>query len=243
MTETDTVEPTTSTPASTNPSFDWPVIDPSEDPAGVERDELEEKYLDLKDEVWRLRRTLNLDPSTGAMPTNGGYAAQGGFLRRQSVAVFVDVQNMYHSAKKTFGTNLSYAKMLRACVRNRRLVRAQAYVIEREGMEQNAFTDHLHYCGFEVSRRPVIERADGTRKAEWELAMSMDMMAMADKVESIIIVSGNGMFADVIPALKAKGVKVEACAFRESMSDTLRNAVDWYHLLGEEHLHEDVEKD
>ena len=237
MTETETLAVPDSDIAIAS-NLDWPVIDPSEDLDGVEREDLEEKYLDLKDEVWRLRRKLNLEPSTGAMPSNGGYAAQGGFLRRQNVAVFVDVQNMYHSAKKTFGTNLSYAKMLRACVRNRRLVRAQAYVIEREGQEQSAFTDHLHYCGFEVKRRPVVERADGTRKAEWELTMAMDMMAMADKVESIIIVSGNGIFADIIPDLKAKGVKVEACAFRESLADTLRHAVDWYHLLGEEHFYE-----
>ena len=63
-------------------------------------------------------------------------------------------------------------------------------------------------------------------------------MAVADKVDSIIVVSGNGVFADVAPLLKAKGCRFEACAFRESLSDVLRDAVDWYHLLGEEHLYQ-----
>ena len=111
-------------------------LDANEDIASVEREELEDKYLDLKDELWRLRRQLNLDPGTGKIPNNGGYASPGGFLKRQRVAVFVDVQNMYHSAKKTYGRNLSYSRMLRACVRNRRLVRSTAYVIEREGIDQ-----------------------------------------------------------------------------------------------------------
>ncbi len=218
--------------------YEWPLIDLNEEVEGLERDDLEEKYLDLKDEVWRLRRMLNLEPADGQIPSNGGFASAGGFLKRQSCAVFVDVQNMYHSAKKTYGRNLSYAKMLRACVRNRRLTHANAYVIDRDGIEQTGFTDHLHYCGFQVRKRSVIERQDGSRKAEWELAIAMDMMMAAEKVDTIIIVSGNGVFADVIPMLKAKGCKVEACAFRESLSDVLREAVDWFHLLGEDHLYD-----
>jgi uncharacterized LabA/DUF88 family protein len=218
--------------------YEWPLIDLNEEIDDLERDDLEEKYLDLKDEVWRLRRMLNLEPSNGQVPSNGGFASAGGFLKRQSVAVFVDVQNMYHSAKKTFGRNLSYAKMLRSCVRNRRLTHANAYVIDRDGVEQTGFVDHLHYCGFQVKKRSVLERQDGSRKAEWELAVAMDMITAAKKVDTLIIVSGNGVFADVIPFLKAQGCKVEACAFRESLSDVLREAVDWFHLLGEEHLYE-----
>lgn len=215
-----------------------PVLDPNEDAAALEREELEDRYLDLKDEVWRLRRELNLEPATGKIPSSGGYTSQGGFLKRQRVAVFVDVQNMYHSAKKTYGRNLSYSKMLRACVRNRRLVRSLAYVIDREGVDQMGFLDHLRYCGFEVQKREVIERMDGSRKAEWELGIAMDMLRIADKVDSIICVSGNGVFADMAPLIKAKGVKFECCAFRESMSDLLIKAVDQYHLLSEEHLYE-----
>lgn len=213
------------------------VLDPNEDVGGLTREDLEDRYLDLKDEVWRLRRSQNLNPLNGELPNNGGYASPGGFLKRQRVAVFVDVQNMYHSAKKTYGRNLSYAKMLRHCVRNRRLVRSIAYVIEREGIDQVSFLDHLRYCGFEVRKREVIERADGSRKAEWELGIAMDMLRVAEKVDVVIVVSGNGVFADVAPILQARGVKFECCAFRESMSDLLLRAVDQYHVLTEDHLY------
>jgi len=227
------------TPASapTQEYGDHIVIDTSEDVEGVDRVDLEERYLDLKDEVWRLRRFLNLNPRTGQVPNNGGYASPGGFLRRQRVAVFVDVQNMYHSAKKIYSANLSYSKMLRHCVRNRRLVRAIAYVIDREGLDQISFTDHLRYCGFEVRKRELIERMDGSRKAEWELGIAMDMLRIANQVDSIVIVSGNGVFADVVPHLQAKGIKVECCAFKDSLSDVLGHQVDQYHLLDEQHLY------
>ena len=213
------------------------LLDANEDIASIQREDLEDRYLDMKDELWRLRRELNLDPVTGKIPNNGGFAAPGGFLKRQRVAVFVDVQNMYHSAKKTYGRNLSYSRMLRACVRNRRLTRSIAYVIEREGLDQVSFLDHLRYCGFEVKKREVIERMDGSRKAEWEIGISMDMLRVADRVDVIIVVSGNGVFADVAPLIQAKGVKFECCAFRESMSDLLIRAVDQYHLLSEDHLY------
>ena len=240
--DTVAIEPTaqpTATPASDSAQEygDHIVIDTSEDVEGVDRVDLEEKYLDLKDEVWRLRRFLNLNPRTGRVPNNGGYASPGGFLRRQRVAVFVDVQNMYHSAKKIYSANLSYSKMLRHCVRNRRLVRAIAYVIDREGLDQISFTDHLRYCGFEVRKRELIERMDGSRKAEWELGIAMDMLRIANQVDSIVIVSGNGVFADVVPHLQAKGIKVECCAFKDSLSDVLGDQVDQYHLLDDQHLY------
>ena len=213
------------------------ILDPDEAVESLDREDLEERYLDLKDEVWRLRRALNLNPATGELPNNGGYASPGGILARQTVAVFVDVQNMYHSAKKAYGRNLSYAKMLRACVRNRRLKRAIAYVIEREGIDQVSFLDHLRYCGFEIRKREVIERMDGSRKAEWELGMAMDMVRAAEKVDVVIVVSGNGVFADAAPMIQSKGAKFECCAFRESMSDLLIRAVDQYHVLTEDHLY------
>jgi len=56
-------------------------------------------------------------------------------------------------------------------------------------------------------------------------------------VDVVIVVSGNGVFADVVPLLQARGVKVECCAFRESMSDQLMRSVDQYHLLTEDHLY------
>ncbi|MDP6849815.1 MAG: NYN domain-containing protein [Planctomycetota bacterium] len=235
--EVETEEVVEEQPESHTHESSHPIINQDEVVEDVEREDLEDKYLDLKDEVWRLRRSLNLNPATGQMPNNGGYSSPGGFLKHQRVAVFIDVQNMYHSAKKTFGRNLSYSKMLRHCVGDRRLARAIAYVIDRDGIDQVSFLDHLRYCGMEVKKREVIERMDGSRKAEWELGIAMDMIKIADKVDAIIAVSGNGVFSDVAEIIRAKGTRFECCAFRESMSDLLVRSVDQYHLLSEDHLY------
>jgi len=144
---------------------------------------------------------------------------------------------MYHSAKKLFGQNLSYGKMLRAAVGPRKLVRAIAYVIERPEVDQQGFFDLLRYSGFEVRRREVIERMDGSFKADWDLGIAREMLAMADRVDAIVLASGNGVFADMAPLIKAKGVKFECCAFYEAFSDELRRAVDCYRVLGEGHLY------
>ena len=93
-------------------------------------------------------------------------------LAGQRVAILVDVQNMYHSAKKIYGRNLSYAKLLEHTVRGRTLTRAIAYIIDRQGVDQEAFVDHLKHIGFHVRRKELIERPDGSRKGSWDLGLA-----------------------------------------------------------------------
>lgn len=229
--------PSSSSMATGQDTSDFIQIDPTEDVSGASREDLEDRYLDLKDEVWRLRRMLQLDPATGEIPSDGGYSSRGGYLRHQRVAVFVDVQNLYHSAKRLFGQNISYGKLLRAAVGPRRLVRASAYVIEQPEIDQQSFFNHLRYTGYEIQKRELIERFDGSSKADWAIGMSRDILAMAEKVDAVVLASGNGSFGDLAPLLKANGVKFECVSFNEALSDILRQAADHYRLLDEEHLY------
>ncbi|MFQ5748616.1 MAG: NYN domain-containing protein [Planctomycetota bacterium] len=214
----------------------WPILNFDEDVEALSPPELVEKFHAMKREVQRLRLGLNQDPVTGKA-RNGGFTAPGGFLGRQTVAAFIDVQNMYYSAKRIFGSPLAYGKMLRYSLSNRRLSRAIGYVVEREDIDQEAFLDSLRRCGIEIRAKPAVERANGAKKAEWDLGMAADMVRAAGKVDVILIVSGNGVFADVVPILQAKGSKVECCSFAESLADLLRWSVDRYHLLNESHLY------
>ncbi|PCJ54440.1 MAG: hypothetical protein COA70_04770 [Planctomycetota bacterium] len=213
------------------------ILEHTEDPSGYSREGLEGRYLDLKDEALSLRRLLGLNPKTGKTTEGGSYATPGGFLRKQKVAVFVDVQNMYHSAKNIYGRSLSFAKMLRECVRTRQLVRSIAYVIDHEGVDQTKFLKSLGYIGCEIRHREVMKRNDGTKKAEWEVGIAVDMLRIAEKVDVVILASGNGAFADMIPLIQAKGVRVECCAFKGSVGWHLENMVDQCHFLTQEHLY------
>ena len=74
------------------------------------------------------------------------------------------------------------------------------------------------------------------------LNKSGKMLKIAEKVDVIIVVSGNGVFADVAPLIRDKGVKFECCSFKDSMSEVLIEAVDQYHFLTEDHLYENTQE-
>jgi len=185
-----------------------------------------------------LRRELGLDAATGTQVHSGSQNSARGFLKHQRVVVFVDVQNMYYSARREFGQNLSYAMLLRKCVGNRTLVRAIAYLIERDGVNQTSFLNVLHYSGYEVRLRNKMEHGDGSSKAEWDVGMTLDMLKAAGKVDTIVVASGNGVFADVAPMIQARGTKFECCSFRQSVSKELLQAVDAYHFLDQEDIYQ-----
>ena len=164
-------------------------------------------------------------------------APQGSVLLDQRGAVLVDVQNMYHSARKLHGRNLSYSKLLQQTVKGRKLIRAIAYLLDREGVDQGAFLDHLGNCGFEVRRKELIERADGSRKGDWDLGIAADAIALADKVDVLILVSGDGDFVSLAQLLRQRGVKLEIASFRESTSDALIASADGFNALGKDSLY------
>ncbi len=161
----------------------------------------------------------------------------GPLLLDQRVGILVDVQNMYHSARKSHGRNLSYSKLIQNTVKGRKLVRAIAYLIEREGVDQVGFLEHLTSSGFEVRRKTLIERADGTRKGDWDLGMAIDAITLCEKVDALILVTGDGDFTALQPVLRQRGVKFEVASFRESSSEALIGSADQFHALGKDSLY------
>lgn len=164
-------------------------------------------------------------------------SAAGAVLLDQRVAVLVDVQNMYHSARKLHGRNLSYAKLVQNTVKGRKLVRAIAYLLDRDGVDQNGFLEHLSHSGFEVRRKELIERADGSRKGDWDLGIAIDAITLAEKVDVVMLVSGDGDFSCLAQLLRHRGIKVEIASFRESTADALIQASDAFHPLGKDSLY------
>ncbi len=56
----------------------------------------------------------------------------------QRVGVFMDVQNMYHSAKNIYHARVNFKEILKTAVANRKLIRAIAYVVTTETGEEKA---------------------------------------------------------------------------------------------------------
>ena len=61
----------------------------------------------------------------------------------QRVGVFVDVQNMYHSAKNLYKAKVNFGKILEIAVSGRKLIRAIAYVIRSQSKEEEGFFEAL----------------------------------------------------------------------------------------------------
>jgi len=152
--------------------------------------------------------------------------------KNQRVGVFIDVSNMYHSAKNLYGARINFKEILKTVVDGRQLIRAIAYVIKSNNNEEDSFFDALEKRGFEVRMKDLQIFYGGAKKGDWDVGMSMDAVRIADKVDVIVLVTGDGDFAALADYLKNnKGCRVEVIGFERTTSSLLINAADAFYNL------------
>ena len=142
----------------------------------------------------------------------------------QRVGVFVDVQNMYYSAKNLYSAKVDFKKLLDKAVMNRKLVRASAYVIKADTPDEENFFDALRKIGYEVKIKELKEFYSGDKKGDWDLGMSVDMIQQAKKLDTVVLVTGDGDFAVLVDHLKAMGCRVEVMSFGRSSAKEIRES-------------------
>ena len=150
-------------------------------------------------------------------------------FKDQRVGVFVDVQNMYYSGKHLYKAKVNFAQILKAAVDNRSLIRAIAYVIKADVKEEKNFFDALEKIGFEVKAKDLQVFAGGAKKGDWDIGLAMDTIELAPKLDTIVIVSGDGDYVPLVHHLRhALGCRIEAIAFGKSSAASLREACDLF---------------
>ncbi len=143
----------------------------------------------------------------------------------QRVGVFIDTQNLYHSAKHLYKARVNFANVLEEAVGGRVLVRAIAYVIKTESGEESAFFDALTKIGIETKVKDLQIFADGAKKADWDVGLAIDAVKMAPKLDTIILATGDGDFVPLIEYLDLhEGCQVEVISFGKSSSAKLKEA-------------------
>ncbi len=146
----------------------------------------------------------------------------------QRVAVFIDTQNMYHSAKHIYGARVNFGAVVDGAVSNRPVIRAIAYVAKSKTGEEHGFFEALVQHGIELKVKDVQEFASGEKKADWDVGMAVDAMAIAisGRVDVIILVTGDGDFCPLADFLRANGILCEVVAFGSSTNAQLKERAD-----------------
>ena len=165
----------------------------------------------------------------------------------QRVGIFIDAQNLYHSAKNFYRGRVNYKELIKHLVSGRQLIRSLAYVVksdpagearhgqsERSLSPEGAFFEALEGAGLELRLKDLQIYADGVKKADWDVGMAVDAIRMASFLDVVILVTGDGDFVPLVEYLKwGMGRLVEVAAFSRTTNAKLKEAADMFVAIEE----------
>lgn len=146
----------------------------------------------------------------------------------QRIGIFVDVQNMYYSARQLYKSKVNFNTVLKETIAGRQLIRAIAYVIKADVKDEETFYDALSEMGFEVKSKELQIFYGGAKKGDWDIGIAMDVMRLAPKLDTIVLVSGDGDFSDLLEHSKSLGCRVEVVSFGRTTSHKLIEIADFF---------------
>lgn len=155
--------------------------------------------------------------------------------KEQRVAILVDIQNLYYSARVLFSKKVNFKNLLLNSVGNRKLIRSIAYGVATEEASEGKFFDALEKAGFEVKTKDLQIFPDGQKKGDWDVGIAVDAIKLSKSVDVIILVSGDGDYIPLVEYIRATtGCRVEGVSFGESTSLRLIESLDDYLNLSED---------
>lgn len=146
--------------------------------------------------------------------------------KEQKVGVFVDVQNMYYSAKNLYQAKVDFGRVLKDGVAGRKLIRAFAYVISADVGKEKEFYEALSKQGYEVKVKDLQVFYGGAKKGDWDIGICMDVVRMISKIDVMVLVSGDGDYSDLLEYARSQGVRAEVIAFGKTASHKLIDEAD-----------------
>ena len=152
----------------------------------------------------------------------------------ERVALFIDMNNLYYAAR-TLSIRIDYDRLRQYVGRNRRLLRAFAYMgIDPNDAQAKSLVAYLkRYAGYKVIEKPLRRYDDGTVKANLDIELAIDMLTIAEHVDTIVLISGDGDFVRLVETVQFKGVRVEVIGLEGSTATALIEASDGFTNLAE----------
>ena len=145
----------------------------------------------------------------------------------ESVAIFVDVQNIYYTTRRQFSRHFDYNRFWADVTRNRRVVKAIAFATDRGDEKQKQFQNILRAIGFEVRLKPFIQRLDGSAKGDWDVGITLEVLEYAPQADVVVLATGDGDFDLLVHKIRERhGVSVEVYGVAELSAGSLMRAAN-----------------
>ncbi|MFC0810397.1 NYN domain-containing protein [Ensifer sp. P24N7] len=160
------------------------------------------------------------------------------FDSREKIAIFIDGANLF-ATSKSLGFDIDYRKLLSAFQKRAYLLRAYYYTALIEDLEFSSIRpliDWLNYNGYTVVTKSAREFTDShgrhRLKGKMDIELASDAIEQADRVDHIVLFSGDGDFASLVEVLQRKGRKVSVVSTISThppmVADELRRRADHF---------------
>lgn len=168
------------------------------------------------------------------------FSAEQFLENRGRVAIFIDGSNLFYAALQ-LGIEIDYAKLLSRLTGGSRLLRSFFYTgVDRNNEKQQGFLLWMRRNGYRVISKDLVQLPDGSKKANLDVEIAVDMMSLVGSYDTAVLVSGDGDLAYAVNAISYRGVRVEVVSLRSMTSDSLINVADRYIDL--DTVKEDIQK-
>jgi uncharacterized LabA/DUF88 family protein len=155
----------------------------------------------------------------------------------KTIAVFVDVQNIYYTTREAYGRQFDYRKFWQRISAEGEIVSATAYAIDRGDDKQLKFQNALKQIGFTVKLKPYIQRSDGSAKGDWDVGITIDVLEDARNVDTVVLLSGDGDFDLLLEKIKKDyAVGAEVYGVPALTAASLIESASIYYRIGEDLL-------
>lgn len=161
-------------------------------------------------------------------------------INRGRVAIFIDGSNLFYAALQ-LGIEIDYKKLLCRLTGGARLLRSFFYTgVDSTNEKQQSFLLWMRRNGYRVVAKELIQFPDGSKKADLDVEIAIDMLTLADYYDTAILVSGDGDLAYAVNALTYQGIRLEVVSLRSMTNEALINIADCYIDL--DSIKEDIQK-
>jgi len=152
----------------------------------------------------------------------------------QKISIFVDVQNIYYTCRQAYQASFDYNKFWAEVTSGREVVSAVAYATDRGDAKQVQFQNILRAIGFTVKLKPMLNRHDGTAKADWDVGIALDVFEAAQHCDRVILASGDGDFDILLQRIKQRfNTDAEVYGVPQLTSNLLINEANKFRAIDE----------